>query len=95
MRKIILATAAGFLAMSSIALAQTSSTPGTPPSGSATTTGQGTSSGGGGGNIADPARKGVEQSPGGTRGTETPGSQTTGGGMQPSDRSMGSKSGGN
>jgi hypothetical protein len=94
MRRIILATAAGILSMSSLALAQTSSTPGTAPSSSATTTGQGTSSGGGR-DIADPTRKGVEQSPGGTRGTEAPGSQTTGGGMQPSDRSMGSKSGGN
>jgi hypothetical protein len=97
MKKIIAAAALGILATSSIAMAQTGTTTGTSSSGSATTNAPGASTTGGAGDIADPTRRGVERSPsaGHRGGSGTPGTRTTGAGMQPSDRAMGSKSGGN
>ena len=94
MRKII-AVAAFILATSSIATAQTGTTTGTSSSGSTTTTAPAASTTGGPGDIADPTRKGAEPSPSAADrgGSGTPGTRTTGAGMQPSDRAMGGKSG--
>ena len=95
MKKIIAIVSFGVLATASMAMAQTGSTSGTSSSGAAMTTAPGASTPGGPGDIADPTRRGVEQSPSAADrgGSGTPGTRTTGAGMQPSDRAMGSKSG--
>lgn len=95
MNKIATLSILTLLATSSIAVAQTGGTTGTSSSGSATTSAPGGSTAGGTGDIADPSRRGAEQSPsaGDRGGSGTPGTRTTGAGMQENDRAMGSKSG--
>ena len=97
MNKIIIATIAAFLATSSVAVGQTVGGDSVSSQGAATGSG-GTvrgSAGSSGTEIADPNIVGAEPTPrtGEMEGSGTPGSRTTGAGMAPSDRTMGTKSG--
>ena len=95
MNKIVVATIAAFLAISSVAFGQTVGGD-SVSSGGATGTGDVRgSTGSSGAGVADPNRVGAEPTPrtGEMGGSGTPGSRTTGAGTAPSDRATGNKSG--